>query len=342
MRTLTARFRLILIHVLAWFGFATYEQAIVIFTNATRFDLSNTLLLYCLNAALFYCNSHLLLPRFYVSRHYVRYVSAAASVLVGYALLRSELNLIWTPVKVNEVVPFLQMWILALYRGSFFLFVSIGYWYAQSALHLATQQRVHEQQLRETERNLFEANLNFLKSQINPHFLFNSLNFLYAQIYPHSESAARAILLLSDTIRYALHEDNQNKVMLTQEIQHLKNYIALNQLRFHDQLQVQFECIGPLDFLLILPLVLITFVENCFKHGELTDAADPLVIRLKIVENELTFYTHNHKRLGPKEKSTGIGLANTRKRLDLMYPDRHELHIVDSPTHYTCTLTIAL
>jgi LytS/YehU family sensor histidine kinase len=131
-------------------------------------------------------------------------------------------------------------------------------------------------------------------------------------------------------------------VMLTQEVQHVHNYIDLNQLRFHHQLQVQFEVEGTLHFALILPLVLITFVENCFKHGELGEAADPLVIHLAVARNQLTFRTRNKKRLGPKEKSGGIGLANTRQRLELAYPNRHALAVEDGPLHYTCTLTLDL
>jgi LytS/YehU family sensor histidine kinase len=202
--------------------------------------------------------------------------------------------------------------------------------------------RQQEEQLRLAERSLLEANLTFLKNQINPHFLFNSLNFLYAQVYPHSANAAKGILLLSDTMRYALLEDSNGKVMLEQEVKHLRNYIELNQLRFNNKLQVEFSVEGSTHFLLILPLVLITFVENCFKHGELADAAHPLIIRLVVVQNQLTFLTHNKKRHGPKEKSTGIGLTNTRKRLALIYPDRHTLTTTDEPDYYTCQLTLDL
>ena len=235
-----------------------------------------------------------------------------------------------------------QQWVASLYRGSFFLFVSTGYWFARRAVLLERHKREQEQQLRLAEKNLFEANLAFLKSQINPHFLFNSLNFLYAQVYPHSEPAAEGILLLADTMRYALHENIDGKVPLTQEVQHLHNYIALNQLRFNQQLQVDFEVVGTPQFVLIPPLVLITFVENCFKHGELADPAHPLRIRLAVAGGQLTFETHNQKRHGPKESRDGIGLANTRARLALAYPGRHTLTITDAPDFYTCHLTLEL
>ena len=271
---------------------------------------------------------------------------AVLLLLALYSLLRTVVYFQLTPVPDPALPPgpasFWYMLLLSSYRGSFFLFVSIGYWFARHAVALEVQKRVQEHQLRVAERSLLEANLVLLKNQINPHFLFNSLNFLYAQVYPLSKPAAQGLLLLADTMRYALHEDYQRKVMLTQEVQHVHNYIALNQLRFHNQLHVQFEVEGTLHFALILPLVLITFVENCFKHGELGEAADPLVIHLAVTHNHLAFRTHNKKRLGLTKKKGGIGLVNTCQRLELAYPDRHTLAVNDGPHHYTCTLTINL
>ncbi|WP_176132919.1 sensor histidine kinase [Hymenobacter sp. CRA2] len=211
------------------------------------------------------------------------------------------------------------------------------------ALGIQKQLRVQEQRLREQERGLLEADIAFLKSQINPHFLFNALNFLYAQVYPLSEPTAKSVLLLSDIMRYALNEGGeQGKVMLDKEIQHLRNYVALNQLRFGQQLQVRFEVQGSTQFLLILPLVLITFVENCFKHGELFDAAHPLLVQVRVEENQLWLYTSNRKRTGPVEHSTGIGLDNTRRRLAAIYPERHQLTVHDGPDSYTTHLHLVL
>jgi sensor histidine kinase YesM len=329
-----------LIHLLVWVSFGIYEQSTQFFINPYRIGFLFILVNYGLNALLFYSNSDWLLPRLVGHRRYMRYailVLAAASL---YAFCRAELGL----KALAPLTPFTlgQQWIASLYRGSFFLFVSTGYWFARRAVQLERHKREQEHALRVAEKNLHEANLAFLKSQINPHFLFNSLNFLYAQVYPHSEPAAKGILLLADTMRYALHENIAGKVPLSQEVQHLHNYIAMNQLRYHQQLQVQFEVTGSDQFVLILPLVLITFVENCFKHGELADPAHPLRIELVLEPGRLTFQTHNRKRHGPKENRAGIGLANTRARLDLVYPGRHCLTITDAPDFYTCHLTLEL
>lgn len=346
MRAISINQKTLLIHVLVWLGFAVYEQSVLLITGPSQFALLPFALNYLLNAGLFYTNSGALLSRLYdyEQQRYLPYTLAVLALLAVYALLRSELNLHWLP-ALNVPPPatsYEQFWLLASYRGTFFLFASTGYWFARTTVALEKQRREQEQQLRAAETGLIQANLDFLKSQINPHFLFNSLNFLYAQVYPHSESAAKGILLLSDTMRYALHEDNNGKVMLTQEVQHVHNYIAINQLRFNNELQVNFEIEGNIHFLMILPLVLITFVENCFKHGELADPANPLTIRLRVIHQHLTFHTGNKKRHGPKEKSTGIGLANTKKRLDIVYKDRYSLTVSDEPNWYTCDLTIEL
>lgn len=330
--------RLLLFHILAWVAFIIYEQSIILATSSLSFNWPFVFLNYLLNAALFYSNSNLLLPHLHAQRRRGWYVVAALALLAAYALVRTQFTLHLLP----AAPPPRSLWFASVYRGTFFLFASVGYWFARSTIALEVHKRQQEQQLRIAERSLLEANLTFLKNQINPHFLFNSLNFLYAQVYPHSASAAKGILLLSETMRYALHEDTNGKVMLSQEVKHLNNYVEINQLRFSNKLQVNFSVEGSTHFLLILPLVLITFVENCFKHGELADAAHPLVIRLVVVQNQLTFLTHNKKRSGPKEKSTGIGLTNTRKRLELIYPGRHTLTTTDEPEYYTCHLTLDL
>ena len=333
-----------LIHVLVWLGFIVYEQSTFLLNGTPPPSYYFILILYPLNALLFYGISEGILPRMADRRPYWQSILAVLGAMAVFAFVRTELAKIAWPLF--HITPpkytYLQMWSGGFYRSALFVLASVGYWFGRRAVLLERRKRVQEQQLRLTEKSLFEANLAFLRSQINPHFLFNSLNFLYAQVYPHSEPAAEGILLLADTMRYALHENGDGKVPLTQEVQHLHNYIALNQLRFHNQLQVDFQVVGSPQFSLIPPLVLITFVENCFKHGELADPAHPLRIRLAVAGGQLTFETHNQKRHGPKEPHSGIGLANTRARLALAYPERHLLTITDAPDFYTCHLTLDL
>lgn len=186
------------------------------------------------------------------------------------------------------------------------------------------------------------ANLNFLKAQINPHFLHNTLNFLYARSLPYSPELSEGILTLSEIMRYALTDPNltDGKAALKDEIEHLRNVIRIHQLRFNNDLQVQFEVNGVVNGVHIIPFVLITLVENAFKHGDLKSTGHPITIRLSLNGTSLQFYCSNKKKQGPKEMSTGIGLDNIKKRLELAYMDRYSLDIKDEQHTYTTQLTI--
>jgi two-component system LytT family sensor kinase len=334
-------------HGSVWGIYILYESSLLLFVNPVTFNYWETALNFLLHAGLFYGNGHWLLPAVYKSRQYGRFVLSLLVLFACYGALRYLLNVHVLPAlpqpMLRPVVDVNLFWAQTVSRGIYFLLLSFAYWFASNAILLERQQRQHEAQMRHTEKSLLEAEVAFLRSQINPHFLFNALNFLYAQVYPISESSAKGILLLSDIMRYALKETSGNgKVLLEEEVHHLRNYIALNQLRFSNRLQICFEVEGSDRFLMILPLVLITFVENCFKHGELSDPVAPLHIRLRIDDNRLYFYTFNKKRTGPKEKTTSIGLANTRKRLEVIYPNRHSLTVEDGSDSYTCTLLLEL
>ncbi|GAA4034750.1 histidine kinase [Hymenobacter glaciei] len=340
MRVSVARVRTVLVHLAVWLAYYTYETLFVLMMQAPLPGLLVSLLTWSMNAALVYLNALWLFPRLFARQRYLAYAGALLLLLAAYCLTRYGLIryvLVYLEDKESHYdAPFKILAVQSIYRATFFLGFSMGYAYARHAIGLANR-------LRRQERSLLEADIAFLKSQINPHFLFNALNFLYAQVYPLSEPTAKSVLLLSDIMRYALNEGGeQGKVMLDKEVQHLRNYLALNRLRFGDQLQVEFDVTGSTDYLLVLPLVLLTFVENCFKHGELFDPAHPVRLRLTVRDNELELLTSNRKRTGPVEHSTGIGLENTRRRLDAVYPGRYELRVIDEPETYTVHLHLSL
>jgi len=204
------------------------------------------------------------------------------------------------------------------------------------------QRKILEAQKMQLEKEKSEANLNFLKAQINPHFLHNTLNFLYAKSLPYSPELSEGILTLSDIMRYALSEGNarDGKAPLKDEIEHVRNVIKINQLRFSNTLNVNFEVSGSVDGAMIIPFVLITLVENAFKHGDLKKQEYPIDIKLNINKNKLYFYCRDKKKTGPKEISTGIGLENIRKRLDLAYGDSYKFIVKDDAEFYTTELII--
>lgn len=205
------------------------------------------------------------------------------------------------------------------------------------------QRKILEAQKMQLEVEKSQANFNFLKAQINPHFLHNTLNFLYAKSLPYSSELSEGILTLSDIMRYALSEGNakDGKAPLKDEIEHVRNVIKINQLRFSNNLNVKFNVEGVVNGATIIPFVLITLVENAFKHGDLKSTEYPIDIALKVNDPQLSFYCRNKKKNGPKELSTGIGLDNIKKRLELAYGSDYRLNVKDESDFYTTELTIS-
>jgi LytS/YehU family sensor histidine kinase len=204
------------------------------------------------------------------------------------------------------------------------------------------QRKILEEQKMQLEVEKSQANFNFLKAQINPHFLHNTLNFLYAKSLPYSSELSEGILTLSDIMRYALSEGNarDGKAPLKDEIEHVRNVIKINQLRFSNKLHVKFNMEGVVNGATIIPFVLITLVENAFKHGDLKSTEHPIDILLSVKQSSLHFYCRNKKKTGPKDLSTGIGLDNIKKRLDLAYGENYSLNIKDESEFYTTELII--
>ncbi|WP_199138319.1 sensor histidine kinase [Pedobacter sp. ASV12] len=187
-----------------------------------------------------------------------------------------------------------------------------------------------------------QAELSFLRSQINPHFLFNSLNNVYTLVYQGSDKALDSISKLSELLRYMLYE-KEEWVPLLKEVQYLRNFIDLQLMRYDFKpayelkINVPFNCAFK-----IAPLTLIPFVENAFKHGDLKDVAMPLQIELELVDQMLNLKVSNKKGNFNKDETGGIGLANVKKRLELTYANHQTLHIADSDTQYTIALQMKL
>lgn len=193
------------------------------------------------------------------------------------------------------------------------------------------------------------ANLQFLRSQINPHFLFNALNTLYGTaLQENGEKTAEGIQKLGDLMRFMLHENNQDKIAVEREKEYLINYVDLQLLRIkgQDHIEILFNrseenCRGE-----IAPMMLIPFVENAFKHGISMQKKSWVKISLRCVEGEVHLDINNsiHRNIGedPEKKSSGIGLQNVKQRLTLLYPKKHELIIRENELEYFVHLSIQL
>jgi two-component system, LytTR family, sensor kinase len=170
-----------------------------------------------------------------------------------------------------------------------------------------------------------KAQLQMLKSQVSPHFLFNTLNSFYSQLILKDDKMASDILVLSDLLRYVITETEKEEVLLSKEIQFLQNYIHLQQKRFEDQLYLDFEVEGIYSNQKILSSALIHFIENVFKHAKLNNPDEKAVISIQIKEGFLQLSTFNYNVGGENYSSTGIGFENLTKRLEYTYKDQFVL-----------------
>ncbi|WP_268125116.1 sensor histidine kinase [Roseivirga pacifica] len=208
------------------------------------------------------------------------------------------------------------------------------YWYIE-------QKRT--QQLAEDK---LEAELKFLKAQVHPHFLFNTLNNLYALTLKQSKEAPEMVLKLSELLNYMLYECNADKVQLKKELELVQDYIALEKVRYGDRLNVSFNVQGNTASIELSPLLILPFVENAFKHGVSEELDESWVsIELELKEKSLTLKVENSKSNNGNHEDRfaykqGIGLKNVKRRLELLYPEKHDLNILDSSDSYLVVLKL--
>ncbi len=181
-----------------------------------------------------------------------------------------------------------------------------------------------------------------LRSQVNPHFLFNTLNNIYSLVYNKSDEAPEAVMKLSSIMRYMLYDSNTDFVPVANEIEYLNSFIELQQLRITQRKYVDIKVLGAMENRTIAPMLLIPFVENAFKHGD-KNREPGIIIRLNLLDDRLIFTVENFLRknnTNTPEDSGGFGLENIKRRLGLLYPDKHELKINLTDETFKIELTI--
>ncbi|GAB3260076.1 histidine kinase [Larkinella harenae] len=216
-----------------------------------------------------------------------------------------------------------------------------------AAIKLVKIWYLKEQAFRQIEKEKFQAELQLLKSQIHPHFLFNTLNNLYALTLRRSEQSPAVVLKLSQLLSYMLYDCNASEVPLEKEIAFMKNYMGLEQLRYGSRLDISINFHGDLQQKQIAPLLLIPFLENAFKHGTSQQLEQAWIfLDLSVDKNVLTFKLVNSRdaetETVTQKNVGGIGLQNVRKRLELLYPNRYELQIQPEEETYLVNLSLWL
>jgi two-component system, LytTR family, sensor kinase len=303
------------------------------------FYLSNQVINIFFYAVIYYLNAEFLIPT-YLSKNR----------LWTYVILISGLAVLITPIKIyflfEKFAEFPERQRALVSDQGYFYLISLmtagGSTVVKIFSDWAKQLRVHQ----EMEVRTIQSELSFLKSQINPHFLFNTLNSLYALTLKKSDEAPEIVIKLSEMMRYMLYECNERQVLLSKEIDYIQNYLDLEALR-HKQMDIQFELQGEAKDLKIAPLIFIAFIENAFKHGANNQISKGFVqIQMVVDGDEVNMYVENskvekmptieHKRTG------GIGLVNVKRRLDILYPKNYNLEIFDAPNTYGVNLWIKL
>lgn len=279
-----------------------------------------------------YTMVYYLIPSFLLQKRYLLFTlySVYTLILSAFALIISifyglvflmDMNYSEMPPPARSLLFMMVVVYLVVVLVSAFTLLKKNY--TSEAENKALENKILEAQLK-----LKEQELHYLKMQVHPHFLFNTLNTLYGHALRKSEETPDMILKLSNLLDYLLYQVDKPRVSLSSEIEHIKDYIALEKMRFRNSLSVELDLPSHPNQITIAPMLLIPFVENSFKHGELIDGKLTIRISLKVSEEKLWFTIKNSvKNPGIPNRNNGIGLKNLQKRLELLYRENHSLSI---------------
>jgi two-component system LytT family sensor kinase len=347
----------IIIHLLIWavFGLIFFFQPLS-FRIAVPYQLwVRSGITFGLLVVAFYLNSFVLVPRFVLKNNTGIYLLIVVGVVVSIVILNSYVNY-WLNVDQLLDAAFHKAgppphrhgghghhwdpFMLASMIGATALVIGIG-------TSITTIQKwQHDKQVhQEMEQDRVSSELSFLKAQINPHFFFNTLNNIYALTLVNADTSRKAIHQLSRMMRYVLYDTQNSTTQLSQEIAFIKDYISLMQLRLTDVVKIDFSSPASVKDAAIAPMLFLPFVENAFKHGVSATHSSSItisveqrdsIVELKVVNTIIKEQSSN------LEEASGIGLNNTRRRLDLLYPGKHTLLIKENSGENTYSVYLTL
>jgi two-component system LytT family sensor kinase len=317
----------ILYHILFWIGvYLFYSLTYGSYTGNYYQEFLSSLYILPVRIAATYVFIYYIIPCFLFEKKYIGFVILALvhAILFGITLWIVLWLFVYCPGCIYEAdYPLFYL------PKIFNLIISNYEIPAVAAVIIITRRWYTDQQVaRELEKEKLEAELKYLKSQINPHFLFNTLNNLYSLTLKKSEKAPDVVLKLSGMLDYMLYHSNENEVRLIEEIDFIRAKLELEKIRYGRRLKLKTEIVGDPENKYIAPLLLLPFIENCFKHGASKDEQNPYInISIRITDNYLLLNVINSysERL-EDASSEGIGLQNVRRRLEIQYKDRYELN----------------
>lgn len=343
MKSVFYRNRVLILHVTFWCAYLSLFVYQITSYRRREYDLDEALaqaLFHVLfNMAIAYFNYFVLLPRFLERKKVTRYLLEFIVPFVLLMIPRIHLQrYLVDGYTYHERYFYSTTYIVQVSTTSVFIVLFVA------MLRFAKDWFELEAKKKEVENERLTAELNFLKAQINPHFLFNTLNNLYYLAYSKSENTTEVIAKLSQMMRYMIYESNHAHVLLTREIEYMENYVSLERLRLNNQIPIRFDIEGNVESAKIAPLILITFLENAFKHGVSNNNPKAWVsLSLKVKDKECIYTVQNSKSV-PSEngEKSGIGLQNVKRRLELSYPGQYEMNVIDTESEYSVQLKLTL
>ncbi|MET3501315.1 sensor histidine kinase YesM [Mucilaginibacter rubeus] len=342
-------------HIVVWVIFISYEIICIKFTVGLHAPILNFVEYYILYILLFYVNSHLILDTafFKTSQPYLVAAIFIFLEILLFTFLKAgvDYGLSYDKNGFDPKVFSSEGYILSnVFREIFFIGFSIAYWsmlymirFKDRNHQMETEQLKSHARTLELENKYISVENAYLQNQISPHLLFNSLSFIHNEVYKVSAEAGSSVARLSDLMRYSLvSADDTRTVLLSEETAQVENLIELCRMRFREQFFLRFKKKGKLSTVQIIPLVLVTLVENMMKHGDMGEKKSPAHILLELEANHLKFETRNLKRNTNLYPKGGLGLKNIEKRLSNYYQGRYQLLIDDEVELFTVKLTIDL
>ncbi len=318
-----------LVHIVLW-TLLTLLTILQLSGESNRYWVSITLGFMLTNLYVFY-------GHFYLLTAYPGKKPKPYFVKLGIIVLSGPLPFILFRYEIMSAMGFISFYAMVVFT-MVPIFLLLG-WLARVTENLVIN-TVKKEQL---EKQAVQAELYYLKSQINPHFLFNTLNNIHTLVYKQAPAAPEAVVQLASLMRYMIYESNAPLVPLAREMDYLQDYVALQQLKYKKSPVVDLEIAGPVESCYIAPLLFIHLLENAFKHSPARLEPGDIKVSMHIIEDTLTVIVRNP--VGSKEGNTleepgGIGLQNVRKRLALLYPGQHSLETVSSGSTFAVTLKI--
>ncbi|MCU0467297.1 MAG: histidine kinase [Arcicella sp.] len=285
-----------------------------------------------------YLNYFYWIPRFLKHKHIGKYLLEffIPFLVIVFVHLKVK-QLIYVDLNGSKHFLHTTKFILQHFAISLFIVIFVG------MLKFAEDWFELEAKRKQIENEKLTAELTFLKAQINPHFLFNTLNNLYYLAFTNSPNTTEVIAKLSQMMRYMIYDSNNQKVLLSKEIEYIENYISLEKLRLNNEVPINFTVAGSLNQVEIVPLILITFLENAFKHGVSNNSTDAFIfVKLSVDKNRLVYTVENSKLPKNDHEKSGIGLQNVGRRLALSYPDKYVLEVENTYQSYKVSLSLEL